>query len=101
MSKEAVLEVVVLNVSADKTVEFEANFKIASQLIARTNGYIKHELRPCVEKANQYILLVWWDSIDAHMVNFRNSEEFKEWQKLLNHYYEQQPEVLHYSASLI
>ena len=40
-------------------------------------GFQKLEMRPCIEVADRYLLLVWWDSVEAHMKGFRESEGFK------------------------
>ncbi len=68
-----ILEVAVLNVIDGLTPEFENSFQEASKIISSVDGYIKHELRACIEKKNQYILLVWWSSLENHTIGFRQS----------------------------
>jgi heme-degrading monooxygenase HmoA len=53
-----ILEVVILDIGKGTCEDFEAVFREASPFIASATGYISHELRRCVEKANRYILLV-------------------------------------------
>jgi heme-degrading monooxygenase HmoA len=91
-----ILEVAILNVIPEKTDEFESSFRIASKIISSTDGYIKHELQRCLEKENQYILLVHWQSLEDHTVGFRGSEPYQEWKRLLHHYYDPFPTVEHY-----
>jgi heme-degrading monooxygenase HmoA len=91
-----ILEVAILNVIPDLTLEFEASFREASKIIVSMDGYIKHELQRCLEKENQYILLVHWHSLEDHTVGFRGSESYQEWKKLLHHYYDPFPTVEHY-----
>ena len=92
-----VLEAVILNIKEGKATEFEKTFLKAQRIISSINGYKSHELQKCIEKENQYILLVQWESLEAHTVNFRESPEYQEWKKLLHHFYEPFPEVHHYS----
>jgi heme-degrading monooxygenase HmoA len=66
-----ILEVAILNVIPDLTLEFEASFRKASKIIASMDGYIKHELQRCLEKENQYILLVHWQSLEDHTIGFQ------------------------------
>jgi quinol monooxygenase YgiN len=40
-----------------------------------------------VEHPNQYRLLVRWESVDHHMVVFRNSEAFQHWRELVGSYF--------------
>ncbi|MEM1337451.1 MAG: antibiotic biosynthesis monooxygenase [Bacteroidota bacterium] len=91
-----VLEVAILNIKTGYQSEFEKNFEFASSIIKSIPGYINHELKKCVEKANQYILLVRWATLEDHEQGFRKSSEYQEWKKLLHHLYEPFPEVLHY-----
>lgn len=91
-----VLEVAVLNIKEGHRSEFEKNFESASCIIKSMKGYIGHELKKCMEKANQYILLVNWETLEDHEHGFRKSPEYQEWKKLLHHFYEPFPEVLHY-----
>lgn len=91
-----ILEVAILNVKPAETAAFEAAFAQAQQIIAGISGYVGHELQRCVEVANQYILLVRWQTLDDHTVGFRQSAEYKEWKTLLHHFYDPFPTVAHY-----
>ena len=91
-----VLEVAILNVIVGKEDSFEKDFKIAEQYISTIKGYIKHSLKKCLEEENKYILLVEWETLEAHTIGFRTSEQYLEWKKLLHHYYKPFPVVEHY-----
>lgn len=92
-----VLEVAILNIKDGLSKEFEHNFKIAENIVSTKKGHISHELKKCIEIANQYILLVNWKTVEDHEVGFRKSPEYQDWKKLLHHFYEPFPEVLHYN----
>jgi heme-degrading monooxygenase HmoA len=91
-----ILEVAILDVKPGMTVEFEANFKKASTIIASMSGYISHELQRCIETENRYILLVRWQKLEDHTIGFRQSPEYQEWRAQLHHFYEPFPIVEHY-----
>jgi heme-degrading monooxygenase HmoA len=57
---------------------------------------MSHELQCCLERENEYMLLVRWKSVEAHEVGFRGSAHYQEWKELLHHYYDPFPTVLHY-----
>ncbi len=61
-------------------------------------GYVSHELQRCVERPSEYILLVCWETLEAHEVGFRKSAEYQQWKLLLHHFYEPFPVVSHYQA---
>jgi heme-degrading monooxygenase HmoA len=92
-----ILEVATLNIKAGMKLEFEYNFTEASSILEAMSGYISHELKKCIEKENQYILLVNWKTLEDHEIGFRKSSEYENWKKLLHHFYEPFPEVLHYN----
>lgn len=91
-----ILEVVILDVIPNQEKEFESAFAKASSIISSMSGYISHQLQKCIEKQNRYILLVTWETLEAHTVGFRGSEEYQEWKKLLHHFYDPFPVVEHY-----
>jgi heme-degrading monooxygenase HmoA len=93
-----ILEVAILNVIEGKESQFEIDFKIAGQCISEIDGYLKHTLKKCVEQKNKYILLVEWNTLEDHTIGFRESEQYKEWKKMLHHYYDPFPSVEHYET---
>lgn len=95
-----ILEVAILNVRRDAESKFETAFEQASAIISMMPGYIGHQLQRCIEVPNRYILLVNWDSVDAHTIGFRGSAEYQEWKRLLHHFYEPIPTVEHYALVL-
>ena len=91
-----ILEVAILDVIPGQEGEFQAAFAKASSIISSMKGYVSHQLQRCLERQNQYILLVNWETLEAHTVGFRGSEEYQEWKKLLHHFYDPFPTVEHY-----
>ena len=94
-----VLEIAQLQVKPGQTAAFEAAFTQAQTIIASMKGYRGHELQHCIENDHHYMLLVRWDSLEDHTVGFRESAGYQEWRKLLHHFYDPFPTVLHYTAT--
>jgi heme-degrading monooxygenase HmoA len=93
-----VLEVAILDVRAGEAAAFEAAFREAQRIIAASPGYRRHELRRCLEAADRYLLLVWWDSLESHTEGFRKSPAYQRWRELLHRFYDPFPTVAHYST---
>ena len=91
-----VLEVAALSIRAGQSRAFEAAFADAQQILAASAGYQRHELRRCLEAADRYLLLVWWDSLESHTQEFRGSPAYQRWRALLHHFYDPFPTVEHY-----
>ena len=77
--------------------EFERAFSTARALISRQPGFRSLSLSRSIESPNLYLLLVEWDSIEAHSEGFRLSPEYEEWKALLHHFYEPFPVVEHFA----
>jgi heme-degrading monooxygenase HmoA len=95
-----ILEHAVLNIKRGQSKEFEAAMAKARPLIEATPGFQRMEVRPCVESKDRYLLLVWWGSVEAHTVGFRQSAQYQQWRELLHHFYEPFPTVQHYGKPL-
>ncbi len=93
-----ILEAAPLRIRLGQRAAFEAAFRKAQDIISGVPGYKSHELRHCLERENDYLLLVQWESIEAHEIGFRKSVQYQEWKKLLHHFYEPFPTVLHYES---
>ena len=91
-----ILESAVLDVRPDATDAFEVAFAEAQHIIAAMPGYLSHDLLNCVENRHRYLLLVRWETLEAHTEGFRNSAEYQRWRELLHHFYEPFPTVEHY-----
>ena len=94
--QSAVLEVAVLSVKAELLDDFEPAFAQAEKIISSMPGYMSHELKKCVEHDSRYILLVNWQTLEAHTEGFRGSAQYQQWRELLHHFYEPFPVVEHY-----
>lgn len=91
-----ILEAARLNVKPGTADHFEAAFAEAQHIISSMPGYLSHELHRCIEVDGEYLLLVRWESVAAHEEGFRKSPAYQEWKRLLHHFYDPFPTVLHY-----
>jgi len=95
-----ILEVAILTVHAGQGSAFEAAMVKAAPVIAGSPGYLGHELRRCVETPGRYVLLVQWQTLEAHTVGFRQSPAFAEWRQMIGSYFAEPPVVEHYERVL-
>lgn len=92
-----ILEVAILNVKPGLSIDFEKAFAKAQKIISSMEGYISHQLKKCLEETDKYILLVNWETLEAHTEGFRGSTAYQDWKKLLHHFYDPFPIVEHYA----
>lgn len=91
-----ILEVAILKIKPEEMSKFEAVFPKAEAIISSIPGYLSHELQRCVETKGRYHFLIRWESIDAHMVNFRQSPKFQEFRGLVGGFFAEPPVAEHF-----
>jgi heme-degrading monooxygenase HmoA len=91
-----ILEVAILDVRPGRAEDFVAAFADAQTIIASMPGYICHQLRRGMERPDRFILLVTWETLEAHTVGFRGSPQYQEWRAKLHPFYDPFPVVEHY-----
>jgi heme-degrading monooxygenase HmoA len=91
-----ITEIALLNIRKGSSEQFENTFATAQNIIASMKGYVSHQLQKCLEDDHKYLLVVEWETAEDHEIGFRKSEAYKEWKKLLHHFYDPFPIVEHY-----
>ena len=94
-----ILEHALLRVIPGHETQFENDFKQAERIISAAHGYRGHQLVRAIEDRSQYLLLVKWNSVQAHADGFRKSADYQRWKALLHHHYHPFPEVLYFELS--
>ena len=90
-----VLEIAQIDIKPGLEAEFEAGVTKAAPIFKRARGCKGMELQRSVEKPHRYRVFVKWDTVENHTVDFRGSEDFQEWRKLVGHCFAAAPEVEH------
>jgi heme-degrading monooxygenase HmoA len=96
-----ITEHAILDVKPGQGEAFEMAMKQAVPLIAASQGFLGIKVLPCMETPGRYLLLVEWESVEAHEVGFRGSDRYQQWKALLHGFYEPFPLVQHYGASVV
>lgn len=93
-----ILELANITITPGNQQAFENALGKAQDILKQSDGYVSHEFKKCLEEETQYILLITWESLEAHTESFRKSELFKEWRALIGGFFAEVPEVLHYES---
>lgn len=93
-----ILEHAILPVVPGREAAFEAAFAEAKGIIAAMPGFLGLELSRSIEMPNEYLLLVRWESVEAHDPGFRGSAQYGRWRELLHSFYEPFPVVEHFTG---
>jgi heme-degrading monooxygenase HmoA len=92
------VELAVITVTAGREAEFEAVFPKAIAVLAKSRGYLAHEIRRSVESPARYALRVEWATLEDHTVGFRGSPEFAVWRGYVGPFFAAAPVVEHFHA---
>ncbi len=90
-----VLEVAIIDVTdAD---DFRTAFLGARDGLLSTPGCRSVRMTEGIETPTRFVLMVEWDSIDAHEQNFRATERFTTWRAAIGPYFANPPQVEHFT----
>jgi len=96
-----ILESARLTVRPGQDAAFTQALIQARPLISASPGFVEIEVRPCLEQAGCYLLLVWWETLEDHTAGFRNSDRYLQWKALLHSFYDPFPVVEHFAESIV
>jgi heme-degrading monooxygenase HmoA len=92
-----VLEVADISLQAGSEQDFAAAFNGAREILASTPGCRSVRMTQGVETPSRFVLLVEWDSVEAHQSNFRQSDRFDQWRAQIGPFFAQPPHVEHFA----
>jgi heme-degrading monooxygenase HmoA len=92
-----VLEVAIFDIHPGQEEDFAAAYAKARPLLVTTPGCRSARMTRGVESPSRFIMLVEWDSIEAHTEDFRNSERFPQWRGHIGPFFASPPVVEHYA----
>ena len=91
-----VIEVIRYAITAGEETAFEDAYRQAAGLLEASNHCLGFTLTRATRERSRYLMTVYWDSPDGHLIGFRQSAAFKEFQELLSPYAAMIEEDAHY-----
>ncbi|MPS69743.1 MULTISPECIES: antibiotic biosynthesis monooxygenase family protein [Novosphingobium] len=89
-------EIATLTIEPARAATFEAAVAMARPHFEAAKGFVSFALQRSVENPARYHLVVGWESVEAHMVDFRESEGFQAWRALAGPFFVEAPSVEHF-----
>ncbi|GLZ78961.1 hypothetical protein Afil01_37680 [Actinorhabdospora filicis] len=75
---------------------FAAAYAQARPIIAEADGCRSVRMTRGVESPKRFVLLVEWETLEAHTEGFRGSERFPRWRAAIDSFWSAPPVVEHY-----
>ena len=91
-----VLEVALIDVVPGQEDDFAAAYQTARSILTGTPGCHSVRMTRGIETPTRFVLLVEWDSVQAHLDNFRATDRFGQWRGHIGPYFANPPLVEHF-----
>ena len=90
-----VLEIADFAVVPGQEDEFAAAVREGLAQIRATPGFRTARLTRGIESPSRFVLLIEWESVEAHNVGFRESDRFPKWRAAIGPYFDGAPQAEH------
>ncbi|MEO4042101.1 antibiotic biosynthesis monooxygenase family protein [Hoeflea sp. CAU 1731] len=95
-----IIEVASIKVKAGDEARFEAAFREAVDVFRQAKGCKGLHLQKCFEAPELYQAIIRWETLEAHTVDFRESELFQQWRSLVGPFFAEPPSVHHFRIAV-
>jgi heme-degrading monooxygenase HmoA len=93
-----ILELADIRIQPGKQAEFDAAIrKGVETVIAKAKGFHGYKINKGIESPERYILMIFWETLENHTVDFRSSPAFQDWRALVGPFFAAPPAVEHYT----
>ncbi|MFC4949592.1 antibiotic biosynthesis monooxygenase family protein [Pseudonocardia sp. GCM10023141] len=90
-----ILEVADFKVHAHMADDFAAAVSKGLPFAQATPGFVSARLTRSIETPTRFVLLITWETVEAHTVAFRESENFPRWREIVGPFFDGPPTVEH------
>lgn len=93
-----ILEIADIRIQPGKQAEFDAAIlRGLQQVIMKAKGFCGYKINKGVESPERYVLMIFWETLENHTVDFRQSPAFAEWRSIVGPYFAVPPAVEHFT----
>lgn len=93
-----ILELADIRIQPGKQAEFDAAIQRGLDLvISKAKGFRGYKVNKGVESPERYLLTIFWETLENHTVDFRQSPAFQEWRGIVGLYFAAPPAVEHFT----
>ena len=66
------------------------------EVISQAKGFQGYKVNKGIESPERYILQIFWDTLENHTVDFRQSPAFTDWRTIVGPFFASPPVVEHF-----
>jgi heme-degrading monooxygenase HmoA len=91
-----ILEHCDIQIDPAKHLEFEAAILHGVEtVISKAKGFRGYKVNHSLETPSRYLLLIYWEALEHHTVDFRGSAAFADWRAIVGPFFVKPPVVEH------
>ena len=93
-----ILEVAEFRINPGTQADFDAAIKRGVEtVIAKAKGYRGYKVQKGIDFPERYLLMIHWDTVENHTVDFRQSPAFQQWRAFVSPYFAAPPVAEHFA----
>ncbi|MFZ6693749.1 antibiotic biosynthesis monooxygenase family protein [Undibacterium sp. SXout20W] len=93
-----ILEIADIRIHPGQQAEFEAAIQRgAEEVIRHAKGFSGFKINHGIESPERYVLMIYWETLENHTVDFRESPAFLQWRAIVGPFFAQAPVVEHFN----
>lgn len=93
-----ILELADIRIQPGKQAEFDSAIQRGiDEVISKSKGFKGFKVNKGMESPERYILMIFWETLENHTVDFRQSPAFAEWRAIVGPYFANPPVVEHFT----
>ena len=93
-----ILELVDIRIPPGKQAEFDAAIQHGVEtVISQAKGFRGYKVNKGVESPERYILMIYWETLENHTVEFRGGPLFPQWRAIVGPFFAVPPTVEHFT----
>ena len=92
-----ILELADIRITPGKNADFDAAIERGVEtVIAKAKGFLGYEVQRGIESPNRYVLMIRWETLANHTIDFRESPAFAQWRAIVGPFFASPPQVEHF-----
>ena len=93
-----ILEVADIRIHPGKQAEFDAAIRKGVETVAsKAKGFRGYKVNKGVETPERYLLMIFWETLENHTIDFRQSPAFQDWRAIVGPFFAAPPAVEHFN----
>ena len=92
-----ILEIADIRIATGQNAAFdEAIARGVATVASRATGFRGYQVHKGIESPDRYVLMIFWDTLENHTVDFRQGPLFPQWRAIVGPFFASPPQVEHF-----